>query len=70
MIEELSGRKNFNSNLYLQNDELGKKLAIKILANSLLVKSGDYGILKPKEDNFLIVSRKNPSPNKTGISLL
>ena len=33
MIEELSGRKNFNSNLYLQNDELGKKLAIKILAN-------------------------------------
>ena len=50
MIEELSGRKNFNSNLYLQNDELGKRLAIKILANSLLVKSGDYGILKPKED--------------------
>lgn len=50
MIEELVGRKSFDPKLYAEKDNKGKQLAIMILANSLLVKSGDYGILKPKED--------------------
>jgi len=50
MIEELAGRKSFDRNLYAKNDEKGKQLAIRILANSNLLKSGDYYIVKPKED--------------------
>lgn len=50
MIEELAGRKYFDPKLYAEKDSKGKQLAIRILANSLLVKSGKYGILKPKED--------------------
>lgn len=49
-MEHLVGRKKFDQNLYIKNDDLGKQLAIRILANSILVKSGEYGILKPKED--------------------
>ena len=49
-MEELSGRHKFDRALYDANDSHGKQLAIRILANSLLLKSGHYGILKPKED--------------------